>query len=405
MSSLDTTQELVAAGLATVTPNYKPAPIILERGEGTRIWDRDGREFLDFLAGIAVSVLGHGHPRLVEALRDQVGKLLHTSNAFLTEPQVRLQVRLAELTFGDKVYFSNSGAEAIEAALKLARRYQRVVKGTPRFEFITFEKSFHGRSFGAISATGQPKYHAGFEPIVPGFYYAPFGDLAAVEALVGPHTAGIVVEPVQGEGGVRPASDAFLQGLRALCDREGILLIFDEVQTGVGRTGSWFAYEHAGVAPDIMTLAKGIAGGVPLGAMVTTEEVASGFVRGSHASTYGGNPLATRAGLTVLDVVEEEGLVARASAIGERLRAGCRLIAEKHSVVRDVRGLGALNGMELDGDAALATSLVAAAREKGLLMNTAGGNVLRMVPPLIASDADVDDALARLSDAFDAVRP
>jgi predicted acetylornithine/succinylornithine family transaminase len=400
---IETTEALIATGRATITPNYAPAPVMLDRGLGTRVWDREGVEYLDFLAGIAVSVLGHAHPRLVEAIREQAGQLLHVSNAFFTEPQVRMQAALTKLSFAEKVFFSNSGTEANEAAIKLARRYQQVVRGTPRFEFVSFQSSFHGRTMGALSATGQPKYHAGFEPMVPGFTSVPFGDIDAVVGAVGAHTAGIIVEPVQGEGGVQPARPEFLRALRELCDREGLLLIFDEVQTGMGRTGEWFAYQHYGVTPDIMTLAKGIAGGVPLGAMVTTAEVACGFERGSHASTFGGNPLATRAGVAVVSAIDEEGLLARATALGEAIREGGRQLAHRHSVISDVRGLGALNGFALDAGAEKASAVVAAARDRGLLINTAGGTVLRLVPPLVATDEDVALALERLDTALASV--
>lgn len=398
-----TTDQLVEIGRQTITPNYAPAPIVLDRGEGAKIWDRDGNEYLDFLAGIAVSAVGHAHPTLVAAIREQAGKLLHISNAFYSEPQVLLQQALTSRTFADRVYFSNSGAEAVEAALKLVRRYQRVVRKSPRFEFISFNKSFHGRSYGAITATGQPKYHAGFEPMVPGFAYAEFNQLETVEALVSPHTAGIIIEPVQGEGGVRAASPEFLQGLRAICDREGIALIFDEVQTGMGRTGRLYAYEHYGVTPDVMTSAKGIGGGVPLGAMLCTEELSAGFQRGSHASTYGGNPLATCAGLAVLSIIDSEGLLDRATSIGEQVRAAGAELATRHDVIVDVRGLGAMNGIALDCEAADATRVVVAARERGLFFNTAGGNILRLVPPLIVSDAEVTRAMGIIDESLTSV--
>ncbi len=399
------TSALIALGNQTITPNYRPAPIVFARGEGMRLFDRDGREYLDFLAGIAVTSLGHSHPRLVAAITEQAQKLLHISNAFFSEPQIQLQKRLTELCFADRVYFANSGAESIEAALKLARRYQQVACGTPRFEIITFHKSFHGRSYGALSATGQPKYHAGFEPMVPGFKYAPYNDLAAVEALVGPHTAAILLEPVQGEGGLMPATPEFLQGLRALCDREGVLLILDEVQTGIGRVGEWFAHQHFGVVPDIMTLAKGIGGGVPLGAMVTSEKVAAGFVYGNHAATFGGNPLSTAAGLAVLATIEDEGLMAKAQVSGEALREGARSLQSRFSAIRAVRGIGAMSGIDLDVEASVATKVMLAGRERGLLFNTAGGHVLRFVPPLIAELSDVERALeiveGALADVFE----
>lgn len=395
-----TTAALVAAGQQTISKNYAPKPVVMARGEGMWVEDVDGNRYLDFLAGIAVDTLGHAHPALVAALQDQVGKLLHVSNAYFTEPQVRLQQHLVDRCFADRVYFCNSGAEANEAAIKLARRYQRVVAGTPRFEVITFDRSFHGRTYGAISATAQPKYHAGFEPMVPGFVTATYGDLESVRAVMGAHTAAVLIEPVQGEGGIRAAEATFLQALRALCDAEGVLLIFDEVQCGVGRTGDWFGHQFAGVEPDIMALAKGIGGGVPLGAMVSTERVAAGFERGSHATTYGGNPLATRAGVVVFETILADGLLDRVSDVGAYFRAEAQGLAGRFSQVQEVRGRGQMNGVVLDVDAAKAGEVVGAAFERGLLINTAGGNVLRFVPPLICDRGDVDEALSRLEDAM-----
>jgi len=391
------TDALIEAGRASMSLSYNPQPVVFVEGRGARVTDREGREYLDFLAGIAVNTLGHSHPALIETLKSQLDRLVHVSNAYWTEPQIGFQQRLVEHTFADRVYPCNSGAEANEAALKLARRYQRVVREQDRYEFITFEKSFHGRTMGAISATGQPKYHAGFEPLVPGFHYAPWGDADAVRSLVNDRTAAILVEPVQGEGGVRPAEPAFLAELRRICDEHGLVLIFDEVQCGVGRTGSLFAYQHYGVEPDIMTLAKGIGGGVPLGAMVARAEVAEGFTRGSHASTYGGNPLATAAGCVVLDEVLREGFLDHVTAMGERLRDGLRSALGDHPRVVDVRGLGLMNGVELDATPAEALQVVHACREDGLLLNTAGGTVVRMVPPLIVTADDVDLAIERLA--------
>lgn len=395
------TQDLAAVGNRTVSRNYSPQDVVLSHGRGLQVWDIEGNEYLDFLAGIAVNTVGHAHPDLVAAIADQASRLIQVSNAYWTEPQIALQQKLTEVSFAERVFFANCGATANEAAIKLARRYQRVIRRTPRFEVITFTGSFHGRTYGAISATAQPKYHAGFEPMVPGFVYGRFNDLASVEALLGAHTAAILVEPVQGEGGVVPATDEFLRGLRAICDREGIVLIFDEVQTGIGRTGRMFAYEHSKVAPDVMTLAKGLGGGVPIGAMLTTEEVSAGFTRGSHATTFGGNALATRAALTVLSIVERDGLIERAARMGERIRSGAQAFVHS-GVAREVRGMGLLNGIEIHGDADMATRVVLEARRRGLLLNTAGGNVLRLVPALTLVEDDVDRALAILSASLDA---
>lgn len=389
-----TTEQLVQVGRNTMSTSYDPQPILMERGEGVRVTDRDGRQYLDFLSGIAVCGLGHRHPALVEALTAQIERgLLHVSNGFFTEPQVLLQERLTSISFADRVFFSNSGAEANEAAIKLARRYQRVVKGSQRFEIITFDGSFHGRTYGALTATAQPKYHAGFEPMVPGFVYAKYNDLGSVEALVGPHTAAIMLELVQGEGGVRPADQAFVTGLRALCDREGIVLIVDEVQTGVARTGKWFAYEHYGITPDIMTLAKGLGGGVPVGAMLATAEVYQGFEKGSHATTFGGNPLVTTAGLAILDTIENENLLERVAKVSDYLTSRLDGLKSVSSAVLGVRGLGLLLGIALDEKKVSAANVVSACRQRGLLTNIAGNNVLRLVPPFIISESDIDEAV------------
>ncbi len=399
---MKSTAEIVAAGEATISRNYAPQPLVMDHGLGVRVWDTEGREYLDFLGGLAVCTLGHAHPALVEAVAAQVGRLTQVSNAFWTAPQVELQRRLVELSFADRVFLANCGATANEAAIKLARRYQRVVRKTPRFEIITFEGGFHGRTYGALSATAQPKYHAGFEPMVPGFVTARFNDLASVEAVIGAHTAAILVEPVQGEGGVRPAAAGFLEGLRGLCDEHGLVLILDEVQTGIGRTGRFFGYEHAAVRPDVLTLAKGLGGGIPIGAMLSTDELSRGFERGSHATTFGGNALSAAAGVAVLEVIEREGLLARAEATGARLRhglAGCVAAG----LGTEVRGVGQLNALDL-GDAAWAARAVVEARGRGLLLNTAGATSLRLVPALVATDDDVDRAVAIVEAAVRAAR-
>lgn len=396
------TAELLHKANDLNSPNYAPAPIIFERGQGVRLFDSEGKEYLDFVAGIAVCALGHAHPTLTDALRDQVGRLLHVSNLYYTAEQIALMEALVEKSFADRVFFCNSGAEANEAAIKLARRYQKVVAGrADKSGIVTMTHSFHGRTLAAITATGQPKYHEGFEPLVPGFSYVPFNDLDALRQAVGRDTAAVMVEPVQGEGGVRPADASYLKAVREICDKHGALLIFDEVQTGVGRTGSLFAYQHYGVAPDIMSLAKGLGGGVPLGATLASEKAWAGWTRGSHASTFGGNPLATRAGHTVLEVIARDNLLENARARGERLQGGLRRLAERFDVITEVRGLGLMVGAECKGDAA--SAIATAARDEGLLINTAGGNTLRFVPPLIITDADVDEALDRLERAFEKV--
>ncbi|RDV39719.1 acetylornithine transaminase [Bradymonadaceae bacterium TMQ3] len=396
------TAELLHKANDLNSPNYAPAPIIFERGQGVRLFDSEGKEYLDFVAGIAVCALGHAHPTLSDALRDQVGRLLHVSNLYYTAEQIALMEALVEKSFADRVFFCNSGAEANEAAIKLARRYQKVVAGrADKTGIVTMTHSFHGRTLAAITATGQPKYHEGFEPLVPGFSYVPFNDLDALRQAVDRNTAAVMVEPVQGEGGVRPADAAYLKGVREICDKHGALLIFDEVQTGVGRTGSLFAYQHYGVTPDIMSLAKGLGGGVPLGATLASAKAWAGWTRGSHASTFGGNPLATRAGHTVLEVIARDNLLENARARGERLQAGLRRLAEHFDVITDVRGLGLMVGAECKGNAA--SAIASAAQDEGLLINTAGGNTLRFVPPLIITDADVDEALERLERAIEKV--
>lgn len=393
------TEELLAIADRTNSTTYSPARFVIDRGEGVWLWDLDGNSYLDFVAGIAVNALGHGHPRLTSAIQQQSERLLHVSNMFVNEPQIELMELLTSSSFADRVFLCNSGTEATEAAMKLARRWQKAIAGAPeRTRIVSMKKSFHGRTMASLTATGQPKYHKGFEPLVPDHAYAEFNDLESVEDAVDAHTAAIIMEPVQGEGGIRPATPEFVEGVRALCDREGVLLIFDEVQAGVGRTGSLFAYEGYGVAPDIICLAKGLGGGVPVGAMMATDRVYAGFERGSHASTFGGNPLASTAALTVLKVIEEEGLLENVEARGEELRAGLKRLAREYEVIIDVRGKGLMVGAECEGNAA--SEIAMACRDEHLLINTAGGTTLRFVPPLVITSEDVDEALTRLERAL-----
>ena len=386
----------------TFTPNYRPAPLLFTRGEGVHLYTDAGESYLDFAAGIAVCALGHNERRLSAALADQARSLLHVSNLFLNQPSIELAERLTGLCFADRVYFANSGAEANEAALKLARRYMRLIRGADRWRFLCAERSFHGRTWAAISATGQPKYHEGFAPLVPGFDHVPYNDLEAMRAAITEETCAIFVEPMQGEGGVIAPEPGYLQGLRALCDEAGILLIFDEVQTGVGRTGAWFSHQIDGVEPDIMTLAKGLGGGVPIGAMLCTDEVAQGFAPGAHASTFGGNPLACRAGLTVIDVIEEEDLLAQVAKRGEQLEAALAELVAAHPMLLEVRGRGLLRGIgcvpSFDR-----LQVVAEARSRGLLLTTAGPDALRLCPPLIIGEAHIAEAIERLDSAVRAV--
>ncbi len=394
----ESTADLVTRVTRQLTPNYRPAPIVLVRGEGTRVFDRDGNAYLDMVGGIAVNSLGHGHPRLVAAIAEQAARLIHVSNLYINEPSLALAAELLAVSGFDRVFFANSGAEANEAALKAARRYQTVLAGHPeRTGTLAFWDGFHGRTMGALSVTGQPKYHHGFEPLVPGAHFAKFGDLASVDAVLdeAKGTIGtIIVEPIQCEGGINMPTPGFLEGLRERATAQGIVLIFDEVQTGVGRTGKWWCFEHHATRPDILTTAKGIAGGVPLGAMMATESVAQALQPGTHATTFGANPLATRAGLEVLRVIADEGLLASAAKLGQRLHEGLKALSgSSFGVVIDARGRGLVQGLEL-ASAELATKTVDAAKERGLLVNVVQGKTLRFVPPLTVTEAEIDEALA-----------
>ncbi len=380
--------------------NYAPAPIALVRGEGCRLFDADGRSYLDLMGGIATAALGHCHPRVVAALEAQAKKLWHVSNLFVTEPQTRLAQRIVDHSFADRVYFSNSGAEANEAALKLARRYYHD-RGESRFEIIAFDGGFHGRTLFTVSATGTAAYHEGFGPLVPGIHHVPYGDLDAVKSKLNEHTAAILIEPIQGEGGVRPAPKQFLEDLRRAADENGCLLIFDEVQSGMGRTGRLFAYEHTGVEPDVMTLAKALGNGIPIGAMCTRSELASSLVPGTHASTFGGNPLAAACANAVFEVLLDDGVLAHGAEMGHRLAERLEQIAEKAgpSVVRETRGLGLLRGIELAPEVN-ANDVRSACTDRGVLVITAGGNTLRMAPPLVVTEAELDEGLAVIEDVL-----
>ena len=381
-----------------VMNTYARWPVTLVRGEGCRVWDDAGREYLDFVSGIAVNTLGHAHPRLARAIRDQAGRMLHCSNLFRIPEQEALADRLASLSGLDRVFFCNSGAEANEAAIKLARKYWHD-RGSPRRTIITATRSFHGRTLNTLTATGQDKVKTGFDPLPPGFVHVPFGDIAAMTRAVDDHTAAVLLEPVQGEGGVHPADAAWLRAVRKLCKDAGILLMLDEVQTGIGRTGAMFAFEHAGIRPDVLTLAKGLGGGVPIGAMLAREDAAAALGPGSHGSTFGGNPLSCRAALAVLDVIEEEGLVANAREQGARLMLGLKALARTRPVIVDVRGAGLLVGAELAVDAA---EVITRCREAGLLLLSAGPKVLRFLPPLNVTAAEIDRALTVLGECLPA---
>ena len=381
----------------SVLPTYNRADIAFVRGEGPYLFAEDGRRYLDFGAGIAVNAFGHANPKLVAALTEQAGKLWHTSNLYRVPGQEILSKRLVENTFADTAFFTNSGAEACECAFKIARRYQYVSGHPERFRIITFEGAFHGRTLAGIAAGGQAKYLEGFGPKVEGFDQVPHNDLKAVEAAITHETAAILIEPIQGEGGLRPIPTEFLRALRKLCDEHGLLLIFDEIQTGVGRTGKLFAYEWCGVAPDIMPIAKGIGGGYPLGACLATADAAKGMTAGTHGSTYGGNPLGMAVGIAALDLVLAPGFLEHVRKIGNYLNQQLgRLIAEHPGVFEDVRGQGLMLGLKLRVPN---TEFVAQARAQGLLVVGAGDNVVRLLPPLTIDESQVREAMTMLSQA------
>jgi acetylornithine/N-succinyldiaminopimelate aminotransferase len=368
------------------------------RGEGAYLFGERGEKYLDFASGIAVNLLGHGHPHLTKAIQDQAATLIHVSNLYGSPQGEALAQRLVDLTFADTVFFTNSGAEAVECAIKTARRYHFANGNPERHTLITFSNAFHGRTLGTISATDQAKMRDGFEPLLPGFKYAPFDDLEAALALVDDHTAGFLVEPVQGEGGIRPASQEFLKGLRAVCDEKGLMLVLDEVQCGMARTGKLFAHEHYGITPDIMAIAKGIGGGFPLGACLATEEAAKGMVFGTHGSTYGGNPLAMAAGQAVLDVVANDEFLEQVTATSERIRAALAQMMPNHDALFDhVRGIGLMLGIKLKTDS---RAFVAHARDNhGLLTVAAGDNVVRVLPPLNIEEHHIAEFVEKLSAA------
>jgi predicted acetylornithine/succinylornithine family transaminase len=385
------------------TANYgSRAPICLVRGDGMRVWDTDGREYLDFGAGIAVTALGHCHPRVTGAIREAAATLLHVSNLYHSAPQIHLAKLLVDHSFADRVFFANSGAEANEAAIKLVRKYARERRSTDRFEIVATRNSFHGRTIATVTATGQEKYQHGFEPLVPGFKHVPYNDLRAMERAIDNRTAAVLVEPVQGEGGVNVPDDDYLPGIRKLCDAAGALLVLDEIQTGMGRTGRLWCHEHAGIEPDVMTLAKALANGVPIGAMLAREEVASVLTAGSHGSTFGGTPFVTAVALTVLQTVIEEKLPERAARMGRYLMEGLRSIQGRRPAVSAVRGKGLLIGVDLAGPA---STVVDACREAGLLVLSAGERVLRLAPPLIVEERDCDRALETIETALARLGP
>ena len=380
-----------------IAKTYKRFPIVITKGKGCSLWNTEGKKYIDFVSGIAVCNLGHAHPKVSEALSKQADILLHVSNLYYTEPQIELACRLTENSFADRVFFCNSGAEANEAAIKLARKYFKDKGEKERYRIVTMEKSFHGRTMAALSATGQEKIRKGFEPILEGFDHIPFNDIDALQKSIGPSTCAVLLEPIQGEGGVRCPDPDYLKAVRRLCDETEVLLIFDEIQTGMGRTGKFFAYEHFGIEPDIMTLAKALANGLPIGAMLAREEVAEVFGPGSHASTFGGTPIVTAASVQVVKVLLEENIIDHCAKMGAYFKERLSGLKAKHESIVDVRGMGLLLGMklEMEGD-----TIVKSCMEKGFLINCIQGNILRFIPPLIIEKEEIDALIACLDEVL-----
>jgi len=388
------TDKLIEESKKYLMNTYGRYPVVFVRGRGTKLYDSEGKEYTDFLAGISVNNLGHCHQKVVVAVQKQAQKLMHVSNLFHIEPQIKLAKLLCANSFADRAFFCNSGAEAIEAAIKLSRKYAKENMEPGRYEIITAAGSFHGRTMGAVTATGQEKYHKGFDPLVPGFRYVPFGDAQALAAEVNERTCAVILEPVQAEGGIRVPPEGYLRDVRSILAENGLLLILDEVQTGMGRTGRLFAYEHFGIEPDIMTLAKALGGGTAIGATLATEKVASAFGPGDHASTFGGNPLACAAGLASLEAILEDGwLISQTQRLGEYMKKGLGMLASKHRSIREVRGLGLLLGVELETGAA---DVVKELLEAGYVTSVAGPDVLRLVPPLTITEEEIDGLIETL---------
>ena len=381
------TQQWMAESDRVMATTYKRTPVVFSKGDGCTLWDTEGRAYLDFVAGIAVCNLGHAHPAVADAVYEQAKTLVHVSNLYYTKPQTELAAWLVDHSFADRIFFCNSGAEANEAAIKLARKYFKDRGEPDRYRIISMLQSFHGRTMGTLSATGQDKIKQGFSPVLEGFDFVPFNDIEAVREKMGTDTCAILLEPVQGEGGIRRADPQFLEQIRRICDDTGTLLIFDEIQTGIGRTGKLFAYEHFGIQPDIMTLAKALANGLPIGAMLARESVAAAFVPGAHASTFGGTPLVAAASLCVLKTIERENIIGHCAEVGLYFKERLRELKSRHDCVVDIRGLGLLLGMELNRDA---LPLVEACLQKGYVINRVQGNTLRFVPPLIVQKAEID---------------
>ena len=384
-----------------IMKTYGRYPIVPVRGKGCELWDADGKRYLDFLAGVAVNNLGHCHPKVVAALQKQAAELIHCSNYYNIPQQIELAELLCTHSFADKAFFCNSGAEANEAAIKLARKYSRDTYGNPgRYGIITAADSFHGRTMATVSATGQEKVQRFFDPLLHGFTHVPFNDLPALEAAVTPETCAVMLEPIQGEGGVKIPSPDYLIKVRELCDRHKLLLILDEVQVGMGRTGRLFAYEHFGIVPDIMTLAKALAGGAPIGTMLAREEVAAAFTPGTHGSTFGGNPLVTAAAVATVRTILEDGILNRAEEMGDYLLGELETLGRRYPFVAEVRGIGLMIGMTLTIPGA---DIVRKGHERGVLLNVTHDTVLRFVPPLVVTKAEVNEMIGILTEILDEV--
>ncbi len=397
MSVADTpasaTQQVIDTFERSVVPNYRRFPVCLVRGEGSRVWDAEGVEYLDLFPGWGCNLLGHCPAPVVKAVQEQVARLIHVPNTWYTEAQGEWARLLSERSFGGKAFFCNSGTEANEAAIKLVRLRTDGAK----YKIVTFRGGFHGRTMGSVTATAQPKYHEGLGPMLAGFQYAPHGDLDAVERLVDDQTGGILVEPILGEGGVVPSPPGFLEGLRRICDERGMVLVFDEVQSGCGRTGEWFGYQHFGVRPDVITLAKSLCAGIAGGAMLCTRELAPFLRPGMHAATFGGNPVAARAGIAAIEMIENEGLLAHVGRAAERFRERLEALRARHDCIRDVRVIGMMIGVELSIDGA---PVVERALEKRLLVNCTQGRVIRLLPAMNIGPEEIDDGCERLGDAI-----
>jgi len=387
------TAELMKRADQVMANTYQRFPVVFIKGNGTKLWDTEGRSYTDFVAGIAVCNLGHAHPRIYEALAQQAQTLLHVSNLYYTRPQIELAAWLVENSFADRVFFGNSGAEANEAAIKLARKYFKERGEDNRFRIVAMQRSFHGRTLATLSATGQEKIRKGFEPILSGFDFVPFNDAGALRSQIGPSTCAVMLEPIQGEGGVRCPDDNYLKTVRQICNETGTLLIFDEIQTGMGRTGKLFAYQHFGVEPDIMTLAKALANGLPIGAMLAKEKIAAAFGIGSHASTFGGTPVVTAAALEACKILVEDHIIENARSVGLYFKEKLYDLQTRHPIIEEVRGLGLLLGVQLKIDG---RPLVMQCMQNGFLINCIQEKILRFIPPLIISTEEIDQLVACL---------